>query len=275
MSEEKAPEEREPILMCVTGRKGVGKTYTTENHIKKYVKPNSRGRAGRKVLIYDVNMEYREFKTLDLKNIAKFARQTKPEIRRVLPLNDDGSVANITEMVVILNHIVKHFRGGMLVLEDINKYLIQARTAEVIGLLATNRHRDLDIICHYQTLAALDPRMWQNTAFVRFHQQIDSIERYRNRIPNYELFKLAQCLVGYKYLREGNKHFFCHVACDDNYITGDFTRRDFKIACIEYLESNDRVVTTTAKRYGKGIEARQQAIDVICEDLFTKYYRGL
>ena len=171
--------KREPILMCATGKKGVGKTYQTELLIQSYIISNKKtGKKGRKVLIYDINMEYTKYKVIGIKDIKKFSRQSKIEIRRVLPINEDGSVSTLVQMVDILNLVINSFRGGLLVLEDINRYMIQARTTEVVGLLATNRHRDLDIICHFQSLAPLDPRMWQNTAMVRFHYQLDDVKKY-------------------------------------------------------------------------------------------------
>lgn len=268
-------EEREPILLCATGKKGVGKTFTTTSSFKDYIKGNPKtGKKGRKILIYDINMEYTQYKSIPLEYIPKFSRQSKVEVRRVLPMSEGGKVADINEMVEILNKIIMSFRGGMLVLEDINRYLIQSKTAEVIGLLATNRHRDLDIVCHYQSLSALDPRMWQNTTFVRFHMQIDDIKRYAQRIPNYELFKIAQCLVEYKYLKMGDKRFFCYVACDENYITGNFTRLDFKTACIEFLETDRTKLNGAMKRFS-GADSRDKAIAFLCNELFQKYYRGI
>ena len=35
-------DRREPILMCATGKKGVGKTYTTMQLIKDYIKSNKK-----------------------------------------------------------------------------------------------------------------------------------------------------------------------------------------------------------------------------------------
>lgn len=266
---------REPILMCATGKKGVGKTYTTLKSIDDYVKDNHKtGKKGRKVLIYDINMEYTMYKAISTKDIMKFSRQSKVEVRRVLPIMDNGKVANLSEMVDLLNIIITKFRGGMLVLEDINRYLIASKTPEVIGLLATNRHRDLDIICHFQSLSALDPRMWQNTAFVRFHAQIDDIKRYAQRIPNYEMFKIAQCLVDYMYLNI-DKRFYCFIATDDNYITGNFTKMDFQRACRSYLEVEPKRVNEVQKRYGKGVNTRQKAIDFVVSELMQKYYRGI
>ena len=269
--------EREPILLCATGKKGVGKTYITNKLIKKYVRSNPKtGKKGRKVLIYDINMEYSNaYKVIGVKDLKKFSRQNKIEVRRVLPINEDGSVATLVEMVDILNTIIMTFRGGLLILEDINRYMIQARTTEVVGLLATNRHRDLDIVCHFQSLAPLDPRMWQNTAMVRFHYQMDDIKRYKNRIPNFELFNVAQCLVQNKYLKQGDKRFFCYVSNDDNYITGNFTSIDFQNAVTEYLERNPKILSDVAKRYGTGQDARQKGITHIQKELKMKYYKGV
>lgn len=269
-------EEREPTLMGVTGMKKVGKTYTTLQTIEQYVKPNKKtGKVPRKVLIYDINGEYTKYRVIQVRDVARFTKQRKIEIRRVLPINEQGKEATLSEMTDIMNKIIKDFRGGMLVLEDINRYMIGSKTVDVIGLLATNRHRDLDIICHFQSLSALDPRMWQNTSMVRFHYQMDNIDRYKNRIPNYEMFKIAQCLVNYKYLRVGDKRFYCYVANDENFITGNFTALDFKRACYDYLERNQKVVNDVSRRYGKGQEAREQAMSVIHKELHQKYYRGI
>ena len=269
-------DRREPILMCATGKKGVGKTYTTMNMIKSYVKPNKKtGKKARKVLIYDINMEYTDFKVISVKDIPNFSRQSKIEVRRVLPIMDNGRTATLSDMLVILNQIIENFRGGMLILEDINRYLIASKTTDVIGLLATNRHRDLDIICHFQSLSALDPRMWQNTTFVRFHYQLDDIKRYAQRVPNYEMFKIAQCLLEFKYLKKGDKRFFCYVACDENYITGNFTKLDFQQACEEYFIKNPKGINDYARQYGTGIEARQKAKKQLLNELYQKYYKGI
>jgi len=102
-------DRREPILMCATGKKGVGKTYTTMNLIKDYIKPNKKiGKKARKVLIYDINMEYTEFKAISVKDIPMFTRQSKIEVRRVLPIMDKGKMASLSDMLVILNQIIEN-----------------------------------------------------------------------------------------------------------------------------------------------------------------------
>jgi hypothetical protein len=117
--------------------------------------------------------------------------------------------------------------------------------------------------------------MWQNTAFVRFHYQIDDIKRYAQRIPNYEMFKIAQCLSEYRYLQCNDKRFYCYIASDDNYITGNFTKRDFEFACRSYLESNPRRVNDAQKKFGTSADGREKSVKLIMAELFQKYYRGI
>lgn len=268
--------EREPLLMCVTGRKGVGKTYTTTKMLYSYVKPNLKtGRKGRKVLIYDVNMEYTQFKTIALKDIKIFTNSKKPQIRRVLPVDENGNILKTEEIVDVLNAILQDFRGGLLLLEDINRYMLQAKSKDILGVIVTCRHRDLDIICHYQSLSRLDPTMWQNSNFIRFHAQLDAVDRYKNRIPNFEMMRIAQYLVNYQAEKKNNPRFYCFVANEENYISGVFNVSDFKFACSEYLKNHDRKrIKDTQRRFGNGLEGERKAIDFLCNELRQKYFKG-
>lgn len=266
-------EVREPILMCVTGAKGVGKTYTSIEMMMKYVRPNANtGKVGRKILIYDINQEYTQFKTLQPKDIIKYSRQEKVEIRRILPLDENGNPLGMDDQVEMLKHIIKTFRGGLLLLEDINKYVIQvAHVREVIGFIATNRHLDLDIIIHYQSLRPLDPRMWQNTTFIRFHFQTDNISDYKKKIPNYEMTKIAQCIVNYRYHKKKDKRFYLMVALLDNYITGDYNVEDFVEGCKAYFTENQAVINRMKRNFGNNFDAAQ---DYKIKELMHMYYRG-
>ena len=97
--------------MCATGKKGVGKTFTTMQLINSYIKPNkSTGKKARKVLIYDINMEYTDYKAISVKDVANFTRSPKIEVRRVLPMTAEGKIATLEQMIDILNHLnfLKH-----------------------------------------------------------------------------------------------------------------------------------------------------------------------
>ena len=65
---------REPKLGVAVGKKGVGKTYTTNKVIESYVKGNpSKGVKPRRALILDVNDEFEHIKALRVKDVMKFS----------------------------------------------------------------------------------------------------------------------------------------------------------------------------------------------------------
>lgn len=183
-----------------------------ENYIKNQKK---------KVVVFDTNYPYEtsysNFKSVAIWDLPKLK---KAEIRRILPLNPDGSPMTVQDKEDALNQILTNFSNGLLVLEDINSYLIAPKSVDVINALTTNRHRKMDLMLHYQSLSVLFPRIWQNMAAVRFHYQMDDISRYKSRIPNFELLKLAQLLVNYEYEQQNNKRFFIYINFYESCILG-------------------------------------------------------
>ena len=231
-----------------------------------------------KVLIYDVNMEYTQFKTIALKDVKRFTMQKAVEVRRVVPRMEDGSSANIDQMIEILTEILKSFAKGLLLLEDINKYMIGTQSQEIISTLCTVRHKDLDLIIHLQSLAAVTTRMFQNCKVIRFHKQEDPIERYKDRLPNFEIVKIAQILVDTQY-EKGNIRFYCHVSGQERYIRGMFSKASLKDACTKYAIRYSPELKHYIKEMEMGgeikskIEIRQKAVGRLTDDLVAKYYR--
>lgn len=267
-------EEREAHLEVVTGQMGVGKSYITLN---KVILPYTQGVNAKKVLIYDVNMEYTQFKTIALKDVKRFTMQKAVEVRRVVPRLEDGSTANTDQMVEILAEILKSFAKGLLLLEDINKYMVGTQSQEIISTLCTVRHKDLDLIIHLQSLSAVTTRMFQNCKVIRFHKQIDSIDRYRERLP-YEIVKIAEILVDTQY-DKGNTRFYCHVSGQERYIRGMFSKNSLKDACLKFAIRH----SPELKHYIKEMEIsgeikskqeiRQKATNKLTDELVAKYYR--
>ncbi|WP_291728756.1 hypothetical protein [Bernardetia sp.] len=246
--------KREPILMVATGTKGVGKTFTTLKEMQKYVTLHKK-----KVVVFDTNYpyetSYKPFKSIAIKNLS---RLKKPQIRRILPLNSDGSPMTSAQKEEALDKILNNFSDGLLVLEDINSYLIAPQKIDVINALTTNRHRKMDLMLHYQSLSVIYPRIWQNMAAVRFHYQLDDITRYKSKIPNYELMKLAQLLVNYEYELENNKRFFIYVDFYNNAILGA-TKKQISRAAQELFRryktlrnglSEREFITSMLSKYG-------------------------
>lgn len=262
--------ERETKLLVATGQKRVGKTYTT---IESFIPYTTHNPIARKILIYDVNMEYTDYLAIALKDLKKYTLQDIIEIRRVLPrMTPDGRIANMDEMMGIMNVVLKSFAAGLLVLEDINKYMIGTATQEIIGTMVTNAHRDLDIIIHLQSLSAMTPRMWQNTNVIRFHKQQDDIDRYKQRIPYYELLKIAEFLVNTQYFG-GNERFYCFVSGDEGYIRGEFTTNSLRMACQDYVVQCSSELKTRIRMLKGELNAHNTAVEQLTNQLLKKYNR--
>jgi hypothetical protein len=280
-------EEREPQLIIATGAKGVGKTYKTCQIIQDYVTPDfANDKKARKVLIFDINGEYTNeeiikngfrfrVKTLALQDLEEWSKQKKVEVRRILPVDANGNKLGTDKMPEILSIILHYYTGGFLLLEDINKYLTESRNANIIGALTTNRHRDLDIYIHLQTLSKVTTTMFENVNVIRFHCQMDDISRYKSRIPKYELLKIAQILVNNKYYKENNKRFFVYVYNEEGKLKGRFSKKDFIVACRNYLDLYPQQLRSVQLKYGKGYDAKLKALKECIKEFYVKYYGNI
>ena len=144
---------REPKLGMAVGKKGIGKTYQTKILIESYVYGNpSKGVLPRRVLILDVNDEFTDYKAISMKDLVRFSVMPNAEIRRVRPFNEQTGIRlTLKEIANQLWDILHYFRGGMLLIEDINKYVGDHLPTDIVGAICSNRHTDLDIIMHFQT----------------------------------------------------------------------------------------------------------------------------
>lgn len=241
-------EEREASLCISPGFQGTGKSYQTIHMIVRYMKmhPN------RKILIYDVQGEFTHENCLkhgvninipilphDVASIQRFTAHQYERVRRIVPIDPaTGQRLDIKGMKMLLADILKNMGKGLLLIEDMNKYLRQTKDMdEIVSILIGLRHQNLDAIIHLQSLAKIDPTLWENTKYIRMHWQTDSLDRIKGRIPNYRLCKVAQLLVDHMYYDKGNERFFCWVYPQKNKICGQFSEADFKLAYYRYLKA--------------------------------------
>lgn len=272
---------RQAIVQVAVARKGGGKTYITANQIiASYITPTTKWK-GRQVLIYDVNGEYTDkhcaeklkvkwtARPIKLEELAAWMASGKKEVRRVLPLDNTGNFTqDLDKMVEILRVILKTFRNGLLLLEDINAYLIDVSSKDVISAITRNRQKNLDILIHYQSFRAIPPRIWANLNICRFHKTNENISTVESKINNKELFYVAQALVNYKF--KNDIRFFCYVDNEMDKISGRFSRTDFRIAALNYLKENNPPSYKAAQnRWGKGSEnAKKSCINIMERDYY-------
>jgi hypothetical protein len=227
---------RQPFLMLVCGETGVGKTHQNKKEIENYLKSDAeKKRVGRKVLIFDVNDDdYECYTTVDPERIRDLRNITA---RRIRPITRYGETMSIGEKRDIVERMVKQFTDGLLVLEDLDKYMTGAKGQTIVGLLTTNRHSGLDIMISHQSIAKITTTEFQNCTWIRLHKQVDNVFRYRNRIPNYFLVRIASLIVEEQYLI-GNIHFFVYINMRKLLITGCSDKAYIR-ACKKYIDTEE------------------------------------
>ena len=232
-------EEREPKLGVAVGRKGCGKTYQTTKMIEQYILGNpAKGVAPRRVLILDANDEYETIKALKLSDVMRFSAHPRIEARRIRPFHDNGQRMTINEIQDTLFKILNDFRGGLLLIEDVNRYISDYLPNDLVGAICTNRHTDTDIILHFQSVGRVSPKIWQNLNWIRFHKNTDSVDKHRTKFEDkYEMLKLVENYVNNEYHTYNNQRYFCYVDIDDEKIKG-VDRKKFETIVEQYLTDN-------------------------------------
>jgi len=237
---------REPSLFCATGMKGVGKTHATKIELKKYIYSDGNvGRKGRPVLILDGNQEYTDAVAIDydsdIEDINKrgvnISKCQSGKLYRIIPYKKDGQPFSLPQYKDAALTIMHHFRNGAIMFEDINKYQGRSFADEWVGRIISQRHVGNDMFMHFQSMSKIPTTIWENMNYLRIHDQLDSLIRYKNRIPPYEVVSIALNIVRYRRKVKGIKYTFVWVDCMENKIF-DVTSAEFEVGCRKFLMEN-------------------------------------
>jgi len=267
---------REPKLGVAIGKKGVGKTYTTNLMIQQYVNGTiNADTEPRRALILDVNDEFTDIKALRLRDIPRFCVHPKIEARRIRPFNDDNKKMTLRDVQQALFFILQNYRGGLLLIEDINKYVSDSLPNDVVGAICTNRHTDTDIIMHFQSIGRITTKIWQNINWLRFHKNTDSVDRHQKKFEDkHEYLKIAEILVNNQYYG-GNKRFYLFIDIDSEKILGNFSKTLLDDAITEYIEKNYRKIITPLTKQrdlkGKVKYTQEQAVNYVITRIKENY----
>jgi hypothetical protein len=268
---------REPQLGVAVGKRGIGKTYTTLAIMRSYITGYGGSSKPRRVLIMDVNDEFQQVKAIKLEDIAKFSMHPKIEARRVRPFNADGTKMTLRDVCDALYLILENYKGGLLLIEDINKYLTHNLPKDVVGAICTNRHSDLDIILHYQAIGKVPVTVWENANWIRFHKNNQSVDRHEKKFEDrYEMLKLVEALVDRQY-DQGNTRFFVYADLDHTKIKGAFSTEMAKQAIEDVMiEQFRQIVQPEARKLdlnGKKVYPDVgSAATAVKQRLYTKYF---
>ena len=265
---------REALLGVAVGKKGIGKTYTTLQIINQYIKGGLNTKP-RRALILDVNDEFTSVKAIKLEDVKLFTYHPKIECRRIRPYNDDGSKMTLSEVADALWKVLADYRGGLLLVEDINKYVGDYLSNDLVGALCTNRHSNLDIILHFQSIGRVGTKVWQNINWLRFHKNTDSVDRHKKKFEDkWEAFKICEILVNKQYFG-GNKYFYVTFDCDLEKIKGAYSQKMMTEAIDEYIAlHHSRLVKPISNRVnaqGKKKHTSQSATKEVKDTLVKMY----
>ena len=273
---------RQPKLIVAVGAKFIGKTYTTLGQIITYAQGNpKKGISPRKVLIFDVNGEFPEFKRLSIKHVAAYSAHPKVDIRRITTQKDDGGTMNPNEMQDALSAILRNYKTGLLLIEDISTYTSDSIGADLVGTLATQRHIGVDVIIHFQTKSkAGHPQIVGMMSLMRIHKTMDNFEKHKGKFTNnLDLLKVAEALVENENSKLDPKKqwFYCYADFDIGKVRGSFNKKQFSEAISIYVSQNEKQIVSpllnSKDRKGNKIySSYEQAYNQVEKDLFNKFY---
>ena len=244
--------ERQPMVLLVCGETGVGKTYRNKQEIRRYLQDiPALGKKGRKVLSFDTNDDdYPEFLSVSPDHLHKLQNTNA---RRIRPFNANGSPMTHEQKRDVVAKILSAFRDGLVVLDDIDHYMAGAKGQSMISALVSVRHMGVDLLLTHQSISKITTTEWEASTWLRLHHQVDNVSRYKNRIPNYQLIRIAQLIINEQYnlaakqLANGEispseakrrKSFFVYVDTRNLKITG-CSRQAFIKAALKYIDQEE------------------------------------
>jgi hypothetical protein len=144
----------------------------------------------------------------------------------------------LDEWAQALFYVLNRFQNGLLLIEDINKFIGDHLPNDLIGAICTNRHVGLDIILSYQSLGRINTKIWGNLNQLRFHKNNESVERHVMKFPDkFEFMRIAELMVNLEYAR-GNNRFFIYVDMDESKIRGNISNDLVEEALNQYINEN-------------------------------------
>jgi hypothetical protein len=230
---------REPLLIVGIGKKGVGKSYTTERMIESYISGNpSKGTPGRRALILDVNDEYSNIRAIRVEDVPLFSVHPQIEVRRIRPFLDNGVKMSLDDVAQALFTILNTYRNGLLLVEDINKYISDTMPNDLVGAICTNRHIGVDIILHYQSIGRITSKVWQNVNVLRMHKFTDTVKRHKHKYEDkFEYLSIAENIINKRY-DEGDKRFYLFADIDNEKVYGKFGKDEYEAATTKFIQDN-------------------------------------
>lgn len=261
----KTSAKREPTVELALGETGVGKTYQTLQKVFRYIKTIKRP-----VVIIDFQDEYTLDKcgyNIPTINIWPNARKKWAGIKdlktvtvvRVPPKNADGTTMSLKQKNEALQYILRNFRNGKIVIDDIDKYAVFNTDQDMVGSLMGNRQPGLDIIITHQSFGVMTTMECRNLNIVRLHHTSDTPSAIKDKLQeNLEILEIAYTIVKDQYEMLENHRYFLYINTRKKKMWG-CTKRTFTLACDQYIFKS-RLIKPTIEEliYLRKIDRKQK-----------------
>jgi hypothetical protein len=247
---------RQPKAMVSCAMQGGGKTYTTIKELGIY-----QHKYKRPVLIVDINGEYTQYKAVYYD--ARIADRRKramgnpksgrmgiagiklPRIYRIVGIRPDNVPMSEAELIELIYTITDYYTNGVLILEEMNTYIRRQVPRGFYAFMIRLRHKGVDLIMHYQSIGDAHPDIWRQTKVLRLHRTMDSVRSIEDKIPNFELTRIAELAIEKHYLTgkadNTGKYYFLYIDFENMKILG-ISEQDFRDSCERYLYQQGREV---------------------------------
>ena len=278
-----AKKTRKPSVVIACGQQGIGKSIETIRTLYEAVRGIlERGIPPTRCLIVDINDEFGNFEYIDGKwhsippisvsRIPDFCRSKIIEIRRIRPLNDDGTIMTEPELIKMAMTVLKTFFNGILLLDDVNKILSDTLPNDFTGALSVVRHSSYDLYVHFQMIKkAGNPNIFGLSRYIRLHKTRDSVSEHSDKFGEFtEIVRIAEIIIDFHY-RKGMKpdgkdeDLYYHLWIDKDrgkILPGNYDLKEAKSAIELYLSQNSNTVKAMERsldRHGKKMYASYEA----------------
>lgn len=232
---------RQTFILVTIGKQGVGKSYQNKITIEQTVRGNlARRIPPRRALVIDTNDEYTYLKAIHVRDVQLFSASRIIEARRIRPLKDNGQPMSISDLQRVLATVLEYYRNGLLVIEDMSRFVSDTMKQDLIGSLVNVRHKNIDVVISLQGLGRITPKLWQNLRWLRMHKITEAIAKHSTKYEEKEKYlTIAENIINKKFFM-GDERIFLNIDCHYGKIYGRYTQRDFVEACIEYIDTNRR-----------------------------------
>jgi hypothetical protein len=215
-------------LILIIGIKASGKTVEIKDKLSKITDKNA--------VVFDYNEEYEDVDIIQPDEAVSFLNGKEGKVARIIPIVNSEKIPYAETQKIVLN-ILDNIENGILVLEDIRRYNMAFREIyDKIRTLSKNEENNATIICPFGSFLSTPDDFINNAALISLHRQHDNIDRCRLKFESFESFKpfkIASLLVQNKI--KDNNYFFCEINNSTSVITGDFSKQEYRNACLDYF----------------------------------------